>query len=694
MVPSGPDEVVTIVRDFTEQRRAEAGQRRLAAEQAALRRVATLVAGDAPPDEVFQSVTEEVCRLLGLRTAVLRRFEDADDGDDRRQVRRPTGPVRASGRRSARGRHATREVLRTEAPSRRLRRRSRTRRCTSSATSATGARSACRSRSPARPGGARRRAAGGRDHPARDGAPAAAFAELVGLAVASADARNEVSASRRRIVEASDTERKRLERNLHDGAQQRLVAFALGLRVAQSQASQVAGRGGTAARPARRGALGGDRRAARARAGNPSGRPHRARPRARGRGARGPGAAVGRARHRPARPPPRAGRDGRVLRRLGGARERRQACEGAHGAGDARVVGRPARGRGRRRRRRAARTSSSAQACAASATAWKRSAASCGSRARPGMGRSCAVNCRSARGIWQRSRASDDDDLLLQRPRGLDRAGAPARRGATANVLAADPRHPARGDRRGQAGRRSTAVATRSSASSRTRLGCGCGARRSNVRSLRAEWPQDERGARPRRPAFRRGGDRQATASSGSTCIARRGSATPATAGRSLRRTPSRLGSTRRRRHWASSSSAACASRSGSSSCSPTTFRPSSRPCATSVRSPSGLAVVIAEDSTLLREGIARLLEDADFEVVGQAGTADELMLKVRSYRPDVAIVDVRMPPTQTDEGIKAAREIRAQHPDTERARALAARGAHVRRRAARRRRGRAWATC
>ena len=72
------------------------------------------------------------------------------------------------------------------------------------------------------------------------------------------------------------------------------------------------------------------------------------------------------------------------------------------------------------------------------------------------------------------------------------------------------------------------------------------------------------------------------------------------------------------------------------------------------------LTVVIAEDSTLLREGIARLLEDEDFEVVGQAGTADELMLKVRSYRPDVAIVDVRMPPTQTDEGIKAAREIRA----------------------------------
>jgi DNA-binding NarL/FixJ family response regulator/class 3 adenylate cyclase len=77
------------------------------------------------------------------------------------------------------------------------------------------------------------------------------------------------------------------------------------------------------------------------------------------------------------------------------------------------------------------------------------------------------------------------------------------------------------------------------------------------------------------------------------------------------------------------------------------------------------LSAVVAEDSTLLREGVARLLEDAEFDVVGQAGTADELMLKVRSYRPDVAIVDVRMPPTQTDEGIQAAREIRSRYPGT-----------------------------
>jgi len=72
--------------------------------------------------------------------------------------------------------------------------------------------------------------------------------------------------------------------------------------------------------------------------------------------------------------------------------------------------------------------------------------------------------------------------------------------------------------------------------------------------------------------------------------------------------------------------------------------------------------VVIAEDSVLLREGIARLLEEAGFEIVGQSATADDLLLKVRSYSPDVAIVDIRMPPTHTDEGLRAARTIRDKH--------------------------------
>jgi DNA-binding NarL/FixJ family response regulator len=74
---------------------------------------------------------------------------------------------------------------------------------------------------------------------------------------------------------------------------------------------------------------------------------------------------------------------------------------------------------------------------------------------------------------------------------------------------------------------------------------------------------------------------------------------------------------------------------------------------------------VLGEDSVLLREGIARLLQDSGFEVVGRAGDADDLLRKVRAHKPDVAIVDIRMPPTNTDEGIRAAQSIRAELPDT-----------------------------
>jgi len=73
--------------------------------------------------------------------------------------------------------------------------------------------------------------------------------------------------------------------------------------------------------------------------------------------------------------------------------------------------------------------------------------------------------------------------------------------------------------------------------------------------------------------------------------------------------------------------------------------------------------VAIAEDSVLLREGLARLLGEAGFDVVGQSPNADDLLLKVGSYAPDVAIVDIRLPPTHTDEGLRAALEIRASHP-------------------------------
>ena len=77
------------------------------------------------------------------------------------------------------------------------------------------------------------------------------------------------------------------------------------------------------------------------------------------------------------------------------------------------------------------------------------------------------------------------------------------------------------------------------------------------------------------------------------------------------------------------------------------------------------MRVVLADDSLLLREGIARLLEEAGMEVVAQSGDAEDLLRKVGAHKPDVAIVDVRMPPTHTDEGLRAAAEIRDKHPET-----------------------------
>ena len=77
------------------------------------------------------------------------------------------------------------------------------------------------------------------------------------------------------------------------------------------------------------------------------------------------------------------------------------------------------------------------------------------------------------------------------------------------------------------------------------------------------------------------------------------------------------------------------------------------------------MRVVIAEDSVLLREGIARLLTENGIEVVGQAGDAEDLMRKVRAHKPDVAIVDIKMPPNHEDEGLRAAHEIREELPGT-----------------------------
>jgi DNA-binding NarL/FixJ family response regulator len=75
--------------------------------------------------------------------------------------------------------------------------------------------------------------------------------------------------------------------------------------------------------------------------------------------------------------------------------------------------------------------------------------------------------------------------------------------------------------------------------------------------------------------------------------------------------------------------------------------------------------VVIGEDDVLLREGIARLLGEAGFEVAAQAGDADDFLRKALAHRPDVAVVDVRMPPERTDDGLRAALELRRRRPET-----------------------------
>jgi DNA-binding NarL/FixJ family response regulator len=75
--------------------------------------------------------------------------------------------------------------------------------------------------------------------------------------------------------------------------------------------------------------------------------------------------------------------------------------------------------------------------------------------------------------------------------------------------------------------------------------------------------------------------------------------------------------------------------------------------------------VIVADDSVLFREGLVRLLDDAGYEVVGQAADADELVRKVRAHKPDAAVVDIRMPPGNADDGLRAALQIREELPET-----------------------------
>src|SRR5437762_11931489 len=97
----------------------------------------------------------------------------------------------------------------------------------------------------------------------------------------------------------------------------------------------------------------------------------------------------------------------------------------------------------------------------------------------------------------------------------------------------------------------------------------------------------------------------------------------------------------------------------------PSSVMPDSDGTPTETEAPEAvrLRVVVADDNALLREGIASLLADAGHEVVGRAVDADDLLLKVRSYTPDIAIVDVRMPPGNADDGLVAATEIRRTYP-------------------------------
>jgi DNA-binding NarL/FixJ family response regulator len=83
------------------------------------------------------------------------------------------------------------------------------------------------------------------------------------------------------------------------------------------------------------------------------------------------------------------------------------------------------------------------------------------------------------------------------------------------------------------------------------------------------------------------------------------------------------------------------------------------------VTQPAPVRVIIGEDDVLFREGIARILAEAGFDVVSQAGDAEEFLRKVLAHRPDVAVVDIQMPPGHTDDGLRAALELRRQRPET-----------------------------
>jgi PAS domain S-box-containing protein len=225
--------------DITERERKTAKQRLLMEEQAALRRVALLVAGGAEPVRIFQAVTEEACRLLRIPSAVMQRFEGEEATIvGRYSQHRPGGfdigtvvPLEEG--------LANTKVARTGRPARAVYERGQT--GVAARMRALGFRSTV-----AVPVIVQGRTWGAliaalqesETLPAETERRLSAFAELVAVALAGADARQALEASRARIVEAGDAARRRLERNLHDGAQQRLVSLALTLRLARAKAQE------------------------------------------------------------------------------------------------------------------------------------------------------------------------------------------------------------------------------------------------------------------------------------------------------------------------------------------------------------------------------------------------------------------------------------------------------------------------
>jgi PAS domain S-box-containing protein len=243
-VAGRPEGVVTTLSDITERREAEErliaserATRTLAEEQFAMRRIATLVAADAPPRALFAQVTEEVGRLLGAPSARVVRYE----GDTRATIvggwTEDGGGLPVGSRIPLDGDTAVARVLRSGNPERvdsydgvegELAERLRARGYRSSVAA------------PVRVAGSLWGvlvASAHHSHELHEGAERRLcdVAELVAQALANADAREVLAAARARIVEAGDSERRRLERNLHDGAQQRLVALALQLRLIRAR---------------------------------------------------------------------------------------------------------------------------------------------------------------------------------------------------------------------------------------------------------------------------------------------------------------------------------------------------------------------------------------------------------------------------------------------------------------------------